>query len=197
MQMALDGAKILEYCSMVSGPYCTKLMADLGAEVIKIESPGEGDEARKRGPFPGDGPHPEKSGLFLYLNTNKYGITLDPTTIEGKRIFTDLAKNADILVVDKTSIEMEQMGLGFDDLRGLNPGLIIAALTPFGDSGPYRDYKGREINLSHASGQGFLLPIPTLDPERPPVKAGGHMSDVDAGLVAAVGILGALFWKDR
>lgn len=195
IQRALDGAKILEYCSMVSGPYCTKLMADLGAEVVKIELPEIGDESRKRGPFPGDDPHPEKSGLFLYLNTNKYGITLDPSTIEGKRIFKDLIKDMDILVVDKTSVEMEKMGLAFGDLRALNPGLIIAALTPFGDSGPYRDYKAREINLSHVSGQGFLLPIPTLDPERPPVKVGGHASDADAGLVAAVGVMGAFFWK--
>jgi len=195
IQKALDGAKILEYCTMVSGPYCTKLMADLGAEVIKIESPGTGDEARKRGPFPGDDPHPEKSGLFLYLNTNKCGITLDPSKNEGQKIFMDLVKDMDILVVDRTSVEMEKIGLGFDDLSQLNPGLIIACLTPFGDSGPYRDYKAQEINLSHVSGQGFLLPIPTLDPDRPPVKVGGHTSDADAGLVAAVGVLGALFWK--
>ena len=192
---ALEGAKILEYCSMVSGPYCTKLMADLGAEVIKIEPPGEGDEARTRGPFPGDEPHPEKSGLFLYLNTNKYGLTLDPSRDEGKEIFKELLKEMDILVVDRTAVEMESMGLGFDDLRELNPGLIIASLTPFGNSGPYRDYKAREINLAHVSGQGFLLPMPTLDPQRPPVKLGGHCSACDAGLVAAVAVLGAFFWK--
>jgi len=79
-ERALDGVTVLEYCSMVSGPYCTKIMADLGAEVIKIESPVDGDTARRMPPFPGDKSHPEKSGLFFYLNTNKQGITLDPET---------------------------------------------------------------------------------------------------------------------
>ena len=84
---ALEEIKVLEFASFVSGPYCSKLLADLGAEVIKIEEPGVGDEARRRGPFPGDIPHPEKSGLFLNLNTNKKGITLKPDTMTGKKIF--------------------------------------------------------------------------------------------------------------
>ena len=85
---------------MVSGPYCTKIMADLGAEVIKIEPPVDGDPARQMPPFPGDSPHPEKSGLFFYLNTNKRGITLNPETPEGKQIFLKLIKTTDVLVED-------------------------------------------------------------------------------------------------
>jgi len=194
-ERALDGVTVLEYCSMVSGPYCTKTMADLGAEVIKIEPPVDGDPARRMPPFPEDKPHPEKSGLFLYLNTNKQGITLDSETPEGKQIFLELAKRADILVEDQRPGHMEQMGLGYKDLRAINKGLIVISITPFGLTGPYRDYKGRALNMSHASGQAYLLPLLSPNADRPPVKVGGHTSDYDPGLVAVVAVLAALYWK--
>ena len=194
-ERALDGVTVLEYCSMVSGPYCTKTMADLGAEVIKIEPPVDGDPARRMPPFPGDKPHPEKSGLFFYLNTNKQGITLDPETPEGKQIFLELVKAADILVVDHPPGDMEQMGLGYKDLSAINKGLIVMSITPFGLTGPYRDYKGRALNMSHASGQAYLLPLLSPHADRPPVKVGGHTSDYDPGLVAVVAVLAALYWK--
>lgn len=192
---ALGGVRVLELCARVSGPYCTKLMADMGAEVIKIEQPGQGDEARRMPPFPGDVPHPEKSGLFLYLNSNKLGITLDPQKEAGKRIFLDLVRNTDVLVEDRPVGEMENLGLGYEALRQINPGLVMASITPFGRSGPYKDYKAYELNLAHVGGQGFLLPLPSPDLSRPPVKSGGHASDVDAALVAVVPILAAVFWK--
>jgi len=178
-ERALDGVKVLEYCSLVSGPYCTKTMADLGAEVIKIEPPVDGDPARRMPPFPEDKPHPEKSGLFYYLNTNKQGITLDLEKPEGKKIFLELAKRADILVEDQSPGDMERMGLGYDDLRAINKGLIVMSITPYGLTGPYRDYKGRALNISHASGQAYLLPLLSPHADRPPVKAGGHTSDCD------------------
>ena len=194
-ERALDGVKVLEYCSLVSGPYCTKTMADLGAEVIKIEPPVDGDPARRMPPFPEDKPHREKSGLFFYLNTNKQGITLDPEKPEGKQIFLDLAKEADILVEDLPPGDMERMGLGYDDLRTINKGLIVMSITPFGLTGPYRQYKGRALNMSHASGQAFLLPLLSPHANRPPVKVGGNTSDYDPGLVAVVAVLAALYWK--
>ncbi len=194
-ERALEGVKILEYSSLVSGPYCTKTMADLGAEVIKIEPPVDGDLARRMPPFPGDKPHPEKSGLFLYLNTNKQGITLDPETPEGNQIFLELVKTADILVEDHPPGDMEQMGLGYKDLRAINKGLIVMSITPFGLTGPYREYKGRALNMSHASGQAYLLPLLSPHTDRPPVKVGGHTSDYDPGLVAVVAVLAALYWK--
>jgi len=170
-------------------------MADLGANVIKIEPPGEGDPARKMPPFPEDKPHPEKSGLFIYLNTNKRGITLDPETPRGKQIFLELAENADVLVEDLPPGRMEEMGLGYEDLKAVNPGLIVTSITPFGLSGPYRDYKGRALNMSHASGQAFLLPLLSPHPDRPPVKPGGHASDYDPGLAAVVAVLAAIYHK--
>jgi len=194
-EQALAGIRVIEFGNLVSAPYCTKLMADLGAEVIKIEEPGRGDEARQRGPFPGNDPHPEKSGLFLYLNTNKLGITLNPSKPEGKKIFKALIQNVDVLVEDKSPGEMEKMGLEYDALKKINPGLIMASITPFGQTGAYKDLKAYQLNTVHVSGQGYLLPIPTLDMNRPPVKAGGFSSDYDPGLLAAVAILGALYWK--
>jgi len=192
---ALGGVKILEYCKTVSGAYCAKLMADLGAEVIKMEDPEKGDPARKKAPFPNDIPDPEKSGLFLYLNTNKFGITLAAENPSGKKIFKKLVKDVDILVEDHPVGEMEKMGLGYETLKKLNPGLIMTSITPFGQSGPYKDYKAYQLNLSHVSGQGNILPFPAKHMDRPPVQLGGNASNYDAGLVAAVAIMAALFWK--
>jgi crotonobetainyl-CoA:carnitine CoA-transferase CaiB-like acyl-CoA transferase len=192
---ALDGVRVLEYCTTISGPYCTKLMADLGAEVIHLEAPGTGDDARRSPPFPEDVPHPEKSGLFLFLNANKMGITLDPQLPRGKKIFEQLVKNADVLVEDRSPEQMERMGLGYDDLRKINPGLIVASITPFGRSGPFASYRAHPLNVSQVSGQGYLLPLPSPHLERPPTVVGGHCTDYDSGQTAAVAILSALFSK--
>ena len=153
-ERALEGTKIIEYCDFVAGPYCAKLLADLGAEVIKIERLGGGDEARSRGPFLGDVPHPERSGLFLYLNTNKLGITLNLDSAAGKAIFKRLIAGADILIEDRSPGEMKELGVGYDTLKELNPRLIMTSITPFGQTGPYRDYKSYYLNTYHASGAG-------------------------------------------
>src|SRR5437763_888291 len=102
--------KVVELCRFAAGPYCTRLLADFGAEVIKIEKPGSGDEARRRGPFPDDLPNPEASGLFLYLNTGKLGITLDVETADGREVFKRLIADADILVEDRAPGELERLG---------------------------------------------------------------------------------------
>jgi len=195
VQKALSGVKILEYCRSIGGAYTSKLMADLGAEVIKIESPESGDEARKLDPFPGDVPHPEKSGLFFYLNCNKMGITLNPQKVTGATIFKKLAEGADILIEDGMPGEMEDMDLGYETLKELNPGLIVASITPFGRSGPYRDYKAYQLNIAHVGGQAYLLPLPSPDLDRAPVKPGGHACEYDSAMVASVAIMAALFWK--
>ena len=192
---ALEGMKIVEYCNMVSGPYCSKLLADMGGEVLKIEPPLIGDDSRRRGPFPGDVPHQEKSGLFLYLNSNKKGLTLDLKKSEGNKIFKKIAAETEVLIVDRPPGEMESLGLGYDQLKAINPGLIMISITPFGESGPFKNFKAYQINTVHASGQGYMLPIPALDMDRPPVKVGGHSSGFDVGLVAVVAVTAAYYRK--
>ena len=191
----LEGIRVIEYSSGVSGPYCGKILADLGAEVLKIEPPVVGDETRHMGPFAGDVPHPEKSGFFLYLNSNKRGITLNPEKEAGKDIFRKLTENADAVIEDGSPGRMARLGLGYENLKRMNSGLIMASITPFGLSGPYRNCKAYPLNTTHISGQGFLLPLPSPDSKRPPVKVGDHASEYDSGLVAAVAVLGALFRK--
>jgi crotonobetainyl-CoA:carnitine CoA-transferase CaiB-like acyl-CoA transferase len=190
---ALEGVRVLEYCGTQSGPYCTKLMADLGAEVIHVEPPKTGDDARRSPPFPGDVSHPEKSGLFLSLNTNKLGITLNPQLPRGKKIFERLVRDVDVLVEDRPPGQMEEMGLGYDDLRALHPGLIMASITPFGRSGPFKDYRAYPLNIAHVSGQGYVLPLPSPDLERAPTMIGGDCTEYDPGQTAAVAILSALY----
>jgi len=178
---------------MVTGPYCTKLLADLGAEVIKVERPGVGDDARSRGPFWHDVPDPELSGLFLYLNTNKLGITLDVSTATGRAVFLELVKQADVLVEDNARATMEELHLTYEDLRQVNPALIVTSITPFGETGPYRDYKAYQLNSYHSGGEGYMLPYMSSNLNREPVRGGGLVGDCICGLSAALATLGAAY----
>ena len=190
---AFEGVKVLEYAQFVSGPYCAKLFADLGAEVIKIEEPGSGDKARTRGPYPGDAPHAERSALFLYLNTNKKGITLDPKNEDGKKIFLDLVRWADILIEDNSPKVMEELGLTYETLKEINPKLILTSITPFGQTGLYRDYKAHPLNVIHGAGGGYLTPGDSPNLEREPLKSGGYLDEGAVGLSAAFAAGCALF----
>ena len=191
----LGGIRVVEFCSELAGSYSCKILADLGAEVIKIEDPKGGDHVRRRGPFLGDIPNPERSGLFLHLNTNKLGITLNPQTATGKRIFEELVKDIDILMEDYPPGVMEEIGLGYEYLRATNPRLILTSITPFGQTGPYKHYKAYHLNIFHAGGEGYLLPGGQDELDRPPVKAGNWVGEYDAGLQAAIAVLGALYWQ--
>jgi CoA:oxalate CoA-transferase len=191
----LNKLKVVELCSFVAGPYCTKLFADFGAEVIKIEPPGVGDESRKRGPFLHDTPDPELSGLFLYLNTNKLGVTLNLDSTAGREIFKKMIADADILVEDQPPGKMEKLGLNYEVLKEINPSLIMASITPFGQYGPYRDYKSYYLTTYHASGAGYVLPAASPNADREPLRGGGYVGECDIGVSASVGILGALYWR--
>ena len=193
VQGALSDLKILEYAQFISGPYCAKLMADLGAEVIKVEPPGLGDRARRYGPFPQDIPHPEKSGLFIYLNSNKKGITLDLHTTTGMKIFTELVRGADVLVENNPPPVMKRLGLNYETLKEVNPRLIMTSITPFGQTGPYREYKATELITFHMSGLGYETPGAVDDPEKElPLKAAGHQASFLAGITGALLTLFAL-----
>ena len=192
---ALNGLKVVEYGRMISGPYCAKLLADLGAEVIKIEPPGGGDQSRAIGPFLNDIPHPERSGLFSYVNTNKLGISLNPLSEAGKKIFFQLVENADILVENNPPQLMEKWGLGYEDLRKVNPGLIMTSITPFGQSGPYRDYKACELITYHSSGAGHTTPR-SGDPDQAPLKLGARVTEFYAGMNGALAAMGAVLIRE-
>jgi len=154
---ALNGVRIVEFATMVSGPFCGKLLADMGADVLKIEPP-EGDPSRLCGPFPKTGPHPEYSALFLYNNTSKRGITLNPTTEEGAVIFKRLIEWADILIDNHQPGYLEARGINPSTLQQINPNLIYTSITPYGLTGPRVNVKGDELTLIHAGGLGNLLP---------------------------------------
>ena len=186
---ALSHVRVLDFTNQVAGPYCTKLLADYGADVIKVERPGMGDAARSMGPFPGDIPHPEKSGLFLHLNTNKRSVTLDLKSKAGKKIARQLAAEADLVVESFRPGVMDRLGLGFEELRASNPRLVMTSISNFGQTGPYRDYKSSDIMVYSMGGEMHSTGLE----DREPVKLGANVVLYQAGSVAAVGSAGALF----
>jgi crotonobetainyl-CoA:carnitine CoA-transferase CaiB-like acyl-CoA transferase len=192
MPGALDGLRVLELGDLVSAAYATKLLADLGADVIKIERPGGGDLARRRGPFPGGVPHPETSGLFLYLNANKRGICLDCTRPHGREVLERLVAGADLLVHNVHPTAMAAHGLDWGRLSAVNPRLVLTSIAPFGLTGPHAAYRGTDVVLWSAGGASALNGQPG-EPDLPPLKAFGDQSGFQAALNAAVGSLGALF----
>jgi crotonobetainyl-CoA:carnitine CoA-transferase CaiB-like acyl-CoA transferase len=186
----LEGVKVLELGNMVSAAYATKLMADLGAEVIKVEEP-TGDTARLRGPFPGDVVDPEKSGLFLYLNTNKRGVTLDLRRDTEKLLH--LVSQTDILVHNYAPKQMAEFGLDYERFHAENAHLVMCSITPFGLTGPYKDYKAYELNTTNAGGWAWLSPGASDHPELPPLKPSGQQADFQTALCAATVSLAAYY----
>ncbi|PKB63528.1 MAG: hypothetical protein BZY80_07125 [SAR202 cluster bacterium Io17-Chloro-G2] len=196
---ALAGVTVLEYAGFVSGPYCGKLLAEMGATVLKVEEPVRGDPARRYGPFPSGIPHREKSGLFLFLNTNKQSVTLNPTSPTGRDLFLRLAAKTIILIEDRRPGEMAEMGLDYPKLKESNPGLVQVSITPYGQDGPKASWKANHINTFHASGEGYTLPggmTNALFPERGPVAGGVHLGEYDAGLMAASAAVAALLARE-
>ena len=167
--------------------FCSKLLADLGAFVIKIEKPG-GDPSRQMGPFFKKSPSPEASLFFWHSNTNKRGITLDIEKNEGKEIFFRLLKKADVVVESFAPGYLEKLGLGFDALREVNPRLILASVTGFGQNGPRSQYKSCNLVASAFGGQMYVSGSPLT----PPLKPHGEQSSYVTSLFSAIGILLAL-----
>jgi crotonobetainyl-CoA:carnitine CoA-transferase CaiB-like acyl-CoA transferase len=186
----LEGVKVLELGRMVSAAYATKLMADLGAEVVKVEEPS-GDPARQRGPFPQGVPDPEQSGLFLALNTNKRGVTLNLP--EAQDSLRRLVAWADVVVHNYAPVQMAEFGLDYDVFRAINPRLVMCSLTPFGLTGPHKDYRAYELTIAHGGGWAWLSPGGSDRPDLPPLKAAGHQADFQSGVAAATATLAAYY----
>jgi crotonobetainyl-CoA:carnitine CoA-transferase CaiB-like acyl-CoA transferase len=190
---ALDGIRVVECGDFVAPSYATKQLADLGADVIKIEIPGAGDTARRRGPFAGGGADPDRSGLYLYLNTNKRGIAVDLERAEGREILARLAQTADLVVHNVAPSRIESSGLSPTALRARNPRLVVTSISPFGLSGAHRDYKAHDLNLWCAGGVATLNGGGPGSEDLPPLKSFGQQSSFQAGLNAALGSLAALY----
>ncbi|MYE32797.1 MAG: CoA transferase [Chloroflexi bacterium] len=194
---ALDGLRIIELAEGVAGPYCGKLFADLGADVVKVEPP-EGDRTRRAGPFKDGEPNPEGSGLFLYLNTNKRGVTADLATDEGREAVLGLLAGADALVTDLYEDDLRALGLDYDDLRERFPALVFTSLTPFGRGGPHGSYRGNAFTSYHASGMSWETPTNQVrDPaNQPPLAPGNPQADYMTGATGAAATMGALFQRE-
>jgi len=192
-QQVLEGIKVLDLSWYVSGPWCTKLLADFGADVLKVERPPDGEPARRIGPFLEDDDHPEKSLLFSYLNLNKKSITLNLKSETGKAIFMRLAKDADVLVESFCPGVMERLGFGYDLLKEINPKLIMVRISNFGQNGPYRDMKASELIFNGMGHAQVELGVPG----RYPLKMGGNSCLYQAGNMAFLAVLSALWTQNE
>ena len=187
----LDDLVVLDLSEGVAGPLCARLLADYGAKVVKIEPPG-GGSSRSLHPFMGDDADPEKSLFHLLLNLNKRGITLDITKPEGAELFRKLARKADIIVESFTPGYLASLGLDYESLERENPGLIMTSITPFGQTGPYSQYKGNEIVAYATSG---IMAI-SGESDREPLQHGGFPALYEAGMNGFIGTNAALLCRD-
>lgn len=181
---ALAGLRVVELGEFIAAPFCGKLLGDLGADVIKIEPPG-GDTARRFGPFAGDIPDDETSGLFLNLNTNKRSRVLDLSIPEDLDQLRALLKEADVLIESLRPGALASLGLSWEELQRLNPGLILTSITPFGQTGPYRDFEAYDLTTCAAGGISIGIGSPDREPLTYPLSQGHYV----AGLAGAIATL--------
>ncbi|HLF04416.1 MAG TPA: CoA transferase [Dehalococcoidia bacterium] len=185
---ALSGIKVLDLSEDIAGSFCARLLADYGAEVLKLEPPA-GAALRRLGPFFHDDPHPEKSLPFLVLNLNKKGATLNLTTATGQALFRELVPRVDLIVESYAPGYLASLGLGYSQLQEINPSLVMTSITPFGQDGPYSQYQGEEI-VSYA--MGMIMSISGVQ-GREPLKHGGYQAQYQGGLFGAGATAMALF----
>jgi succinate---hydroxymethylglutarate CoA-transferase len=186
---ALSGIRVLDFTRVVAGPYCTMLLGDLGAEVIKVEQPGKGDDTRSWGPPFLQG----ESAYFLSINRNKKSICLDLQHADDLEVAHQLMRQSDIVVENFRSGVMERFGLGYEDWCQDYPGLIYCSISGYGRTGPYKDRAGYDVMVSALGG---LMSI-TGQPEGVPIKTGVALTDVITGLNAFSAILAALYHRER
>ena len=184
----LKGMRVLDLTRILAGPYATMILRDLGAEVIKIEQPGTGDEARDFGPFKND-----FSLYFMSVNRGKKSVTLNLKSPRGKELFLELVKSSDILVENFRPGTMEKLGLDYESLKEHQPSLLYAACSGFGQTGPYAMRGAYDMIIQ---GMGGIISI-TGEPDRPPVRVGTSIGDITSALFTAIGILSALRHRDQ
>ena len=189
---ALSGIRVLDIGQMVSAPYCAKLFADYGADVIKVE-PSAGDVARTVGPFPLDAAHCERSGLYFVNNTNKRGVTCNVASDAGRALFRRLLEWADVLVENNLPSQMKSWQLDYATIQAVNPRLVMISITPFGQSGPYSAWNGYDLNAYHLTGAGSRY---CGRPGEMPLEHGTFSADYFGAISAATWGMAAVYGRD-
>jgi formyl-CoA transferase/CoA:oxalate CoA-transferase len=192
-RQVLSGIRVLDLSRWVSGEFATKLFADFGADVIKVEKPGEGSYTRHWGPFPDDKPDTEASALYLHLNTNKRSIVLDLHHEEDRGVLLRLAETADAVVESFRPGHLERLGLGPRELQAANPRLVVTRISPFGQDGPYRDYEATGIVLQAMGGPMHA----TGEADRSPQRKPGLLEHYTIGRTAGEATLAGIFFAGR
>ena len=186
----IKGIKVLELAQIMAGPTCGLLLADLGAEVIKIEKIPGGDDTRRFVPPEVHG----ESAAFMQMNRNKKGMALDLKKPEGVAVFKRLVKNADVVIENFRKGTMEKLGIGYEELKKINPKIILCEISGYGRTGPYADKGGFDLI---AQGMSGLMSITGESNDRPPTKVGAPITDITAGILAATGVLAALVAREK
>lgn len=189
LSLPLENIRVLDLSRVLAGPYCTMLLGDLGADVLKVERPGNGDDTRQWGPPFAAG----ESAYYLCCNRNKRSLTLNLKSAEGREIVERMALHSDVLVENFLPGTLDAWGLGYERLKASNPRLVFCSITGFGQTGPLRDEPGYDIMIQGMAG---VMSI-TGEADGPPMKVGVAISDITAGLFASNAILAALFARER
>jgi formyl-CoA transferase len=192
---ALAGLKVLDLSRVLAGPWCTQILADLGADVVKIERPGVGDDTRSWGPpflTDANGEETNQATYFTSCNRNKRSVTIDMATLEGQGLLKQMAAQSDIVVENFKTGGLEQYGLDHESLRAVNPRLIYCSITGFGHDGPYADRAGYDLLIQAASGMMSITGRPDDEPGGGPMRVGVALTDIFTGIYASTAILAAL-----
>jgi formyl-CoA transferase len=197
---ALDGIKVLDLSRVLAGPWCTQILADLGADVVKIERPGVGDDTRTWGPpFVKDanGNDTDQASYFTACNRNKRSVTVDMATPDGQALLKQMAAQADIVVENFKTGGLAQYGLDHQSLRAANPRLIYCSVTGFGHDGPYAERAGYDLMIQAMTGMMSITGRPDGEPGGGPLRVGVALTDLFTGVYASTAILAALQVRDR
>ena len=184
----LEGMRVIEWGEGISAPFCAKILAEFGADVIKVEPPA-GDRARRLGPFPGGSPHPERSGLFLFANLGKRGVTLDTAASSGIEQLHRLLETADIFVENQPYAVLFDTGITEAELRRRHPHLITVSITPYGRTGDYREYAGYDLQVNALSGMSFGTGHTHREPLTTPGQQASYLAALGGAFAAMVGLL--------